>query len=114
VADDLQTVLLMQMGQFIDHDITSTPTSSSSCCKKGGKGIPDTFDGDKCFPITIPVDDPFWKGRKTCMSFARSLASPGLKCELEFRQQVIILHVLMIIFAVAKGLGRHILFSRLY
>merc|ERR1719471_502515 len=33
------------------------------------------------WPIPNPEDDPFWRGRKTCMSFARSLASPGLKCE---------------------------------
>ena len=86
VADDIQTVLVMQMGQFIDHDLTSTPTSSSSCCSKSSTST--SFDGDKCFPIPIPEDDPFWRGRKTCMSFARSLASPGLKCELEFRQQM--------------------------
>ena len=86
VADDIQTVLVMQMGQFIDHDLTSTPTSSSKCCSKSSSST--SFDGDKCFPIPIPEDDPFWRGRKTCMSFARSLASPGLKCELEFRQQM--------------------------
>ena len=86
VADDIQTVLVMQMGQFVDHDLTSTPTSSSKCCSKESSST--SFDGDKCFPIPIPEDDPFWRGRKTCMSFARSLASPGLKCELEFRQQM--------------------------
>ena len=47
-----------------------------------------SFDSEKCFPILIPARDPFWKGTKRCMSFARSLASPGLKCSLEFRQQV--------------------------
>ncbi len=48
----------------------------------------DSFDTKKCFPIEIPSDDPFWKGRKTCMSFSRSLAAPTLKCSLEFQQQV--------------------------
>ncbi len=47
-----------------------------------------SFDAEKCFPISVPSDDPFWRGRKNCMSFARSLPSPGLKCGLQFRQQV--------------------------
>ena len=49
---------------------------------------PDSFDTKKCFPIEIPKNDPFWKGRKTCMAFTRSLAAPTLKCSLEFQQQV--------------------------
>ena len=44
-----------------------------------------------CFPIRVPKDDAFWGPRnKTCLSFARSFAAPGLDCELEFRQQVLI------------------------
>ena len=39
-------------------------------------------------PIEIPVDDEFWQGRKTCMSFARSLTAPDLNCGLEERQQM--------------------------
>ncbi len=51
---------------------------------------PGKFDKEKCFPIRVPSGDPFWTGRrrKTCMSFARSLPSPGLKCGLQFRQQM--------------------------
>merc|ERR1719483_854081 len=32
--------------------------------------------------------DPFWKGKKTCMNFARSLASPSLTCGLQTREQL--------------------------
>ena len=37
--------------------------------------------------------DPFWRGKKTCMNFARSLSSPGLKCELQARYLSIYLSI---------------------
>ena len=43
---------------------------------------------DRCFPIDIPADDPFWKGKKRCMEFTRSLNLPNKKCNLQPRQQV--------------------------
>ena len=77
----------MQMGQFIDHDITHTPNHAKKCCNKDGT-FPASFDSNKCFPIEVPKDDPFWKGRLRCMDFARSLSSPNLKCDIDTRQQV--------------------------
>jgi len=87
VDDSDNTNLVMQMGQFIDHDITHTPNNAASCCGRNG-AFPATFDAEKCAPIRMFSDDPFWKGRKTCMNFARSLSSPGLKCELSTREQL--------------------------
>ena len=81
------SVLVMQMGQFIDHDLTHTPNHGLSCCTNGNL-FPASFDADTCFPIQMFPDDPFWRGRKTCMSFARSLASPSLKCNLQTREQL--------------------------
>lgn len=107
--DSEHTVLVMQMGQFIDHDLTHTPNHGQNCCGQGGtfpsmkerdpstqieehltdlNSFTGSFDTERCFPIEMDANDPFWKGSKTCMSMARSLASPGLKCSLEFRQQV--------------------------
>lgn len=87
-TDEIQTVLVMQLGQFIDHDITHTPTHSvSNCCNKDGS-FPSSYDSNKCYPIQVLPDDPFWKGRLKCMNFARSLSSPSLKCSLESRQQM--------------------------
>jgi len=85
--DSDNTILVMQMGQFIDHDITHTPNHAIQCCGRNG-AFPRTFDAEKCSPIRMFSDDPFWKGKKTCMNFARSLSSPGLKCELSTREQL--------------------------
>lgn len=85
--DDVRTVFVMQLGQFIDHDITHAPNHASQCCNKDGS-FPASFDSNKCYPIAVPSDDPFWQGKLRCMNFARSLASPNLKCELESRQQM--------------------------
>jgi peroxidase len=86
-SDPTNSVLVMQMGQFIDHDLTHTPNHGAACCTNGNL-FPTSFDADQCFPIQIFPDDPFWRGRKTCMSFARSLASPSLKCNLQTREQL--------------------------
>jgi len=86
-ADSDNTVLVMQMGQFIDHDITHTPNHGIQCCGRNG-AFPATFDAEKCSPIKLERNDPFWQGRKTCMNFARSLSSPSLKCGLQTREQL--------------------------
>jgi len=86
-ADKDNTILVMQMGQFIDHDITHTPNHGIQCCGRNG-AFPATFDAEKCSPIRMATNDPFWRGRKTCMNFARSLSSPSLKCELQTREQL--------------------------
>ena len=86
-ADTDNTILVMQMGQFIDHDITHTPNHAVQCCGRNG-AFPAEFDAEKCSPIRMFRNDPFWRGRKTCMNFARSLSSPGLKCELSTREQL--------------------------
>merc|ERR1712013_614814 len=59
-ADKDNTILVMQMGQFIDHDITHTPNHGIQCCGRNG-AFPATFDAEKCSPIRMATNDPFWR-----------------------------------------------------
>lgn len=90
------SIMLMQWGQFIDHDITLTPMTvghnmtTLECCPR-----PSTRDGTfhylhpACLPIMIPRNDTFYSryGEK-CMSFSRSEATPSEFCKLGVREQM--------------------------
>lgn len=66
------THMLMQWGQFLDHDISLSPvtqlrTGGIKCCPRASH--PD------CFAIEIPSNDPiFGKENKRCLNFVRSVA----------------------------------------
>ena len=51
------TLMVMQFGQFLDHDITLTPEGHTTkhCCSEQALagGFPD-----RCFPIAVPCEDP--------------------------------------------------------
>ena len=65
------THMLMQFGQFLDHDITHSPTSPSARCD-------DHCNATQfCYPIAIPPGDRRITGDKKCMSFSRSAAMCG-------------------------------------
>ena len=94
--EDIST-LFMQMGQFLDHDLTHGPTPERECCQKDTSGrhwiFPAdsyNFDPDNCFPIEVPTNDPFWGGRgRTCMEFSRTAISPTIpNCEGGKREQM--------------------------
>uniref|UniRef100_A0A0K0E5C7 peroxidase n=1 Tax=Strongyloides stercoralis TaxID=6248 RepID=A0A0K0E5C7_STRER len=72
--------LVMQFGQFLDHDITHVPTETGpngtnvdcSPCNS-----PETVNRN-CMPIEIPLDDPFFppfikNNERRCLPFIRSL-----------------------------------------
>ena len=61
------------------------------CCSNGKNPFDLTFDPDTvavCFPIQIPRNDPFYRGKKTCMNFARSETAPDMDCQPGPLQQV--------------------------
>ncbi|KAA0189935.1 Heme binding peroxidase-like 3 [Hyalella azteca] len=77
------TLMVMQFGQFLDHDLTFTPLN-----KGFQNSILDCRDCEspqrvhpECLPITVDSNDPFFpsvnisSGRPFCIAFTRSL--PG-------------------------------------
>jgi len=88
------TVLIMQWGQFLDHDITHTPITKGSnnaaisCCINGKFRQP----GDRhpaCLPIQIPPTDSFYAQHgQICMDFVRSLPAIRPNCNFGPREQM--------------------------
>jgi peroxidase len=72
------TTMKMQWGQWINHDITNTPTVQASyngmieCCNSGYNGPKNS----ECFPILLPKNDYQAKYNRTCMNFVRSTPCP--------------------------------------
>ena len=65
--------MIMQFGQFLDHDISATSFPEKRCCLNPGR--------PECFNINVPVSDPFYAQRhnlsSTCIDFARSRPACG-------------------------------------
>lgn len=69
--------MLMQWGQFLDHDIDLLVTSLSRARFRDGVECKDTCDNEPpCFPIQVPEDDPRIQSHH-CMEFTRSSAVCG-------------------------------------
>ncbi|XP_075993791.1 eosinophil peroxidase [Genypterus blacodes] len=67
--------LLVEWGQWIDHDVVLTPQSPSTAAFRTGADCTHTCSRDTpCFPIQIPESDPR-SGIQSCMPFFRS--APG-------------------------------------
>ena len=82
------TTFFVQMGQFIDHDLTLTPEESEpECCDENRFGelwlFNENFDEDRCIPIRVPDDDRIWGRRgRTCFEVHRSAVALSIPdCE---------------------------------
>ena len=70
VNSALVSHMTTQWGQFLDHDISRTPTEETEdCCLMA--------EAENCFPIVIPRNDSFYSTLstpQTCHKFSRSIA----------------------------------------
>ncbi|CAH1785404.1 unnamed protein product [Owenia fusiformis] len=83
------THMVMQWGQFLDHDITRTPMSSGfegtsiDCCAAVGE-----FPNGICdMAINVPANDLSFT-KQSCINFVRSAPTTDAACTLGARQQL--------------------------
>ncbi|CAG0879788.1 unnamed protein product [Darwinula stevensoni] len=89
------SLMLMQWGQFLDHDLTFTPQSRGfqasipKCCQRGGRqAIEPNSRHPDCYPMKVPANDShFAQFGVTCLEFVRSSPSPRIDCPLGPREQ---------------------------
>ncbi|XP_043235689.1 peroxidase-like [Amphibalanus amphitrite] len=91
-GDTTRSLLMMQWGQFIDHDLTATAASKGSggapirCCGPDIDNDP-TLLHPECAPLLISFEDPqFAKLNVSCLDFVRSAPAP--LCTYGPRQQM--------------------------
>lgn len=95
-ADTKTTVMLMQWGQFIDHDLSLAATTpmltpqgtNIDCCNRKLLNDPK-FKHPACISVLLPDDDPFYaRFNVGCMNLVRNAPSPPIGCRLRAREQL--------------------------
>ncbi|EFA05698.1 chorion peroxidase isoform X1 [Tribolium castaneum] len=90
------SLMFMQWGQLIDHDLVSTVKSRSfngtvpRCCRRGGQALlPPELTHPSCLPIEVSPDDWFLSSfGLRCIEFIRSAPSTRIDCDLGWREQI--------------------------
>ncbi|CAG0892265.1 unnamed protein product [Cyprideis torosa] len=89
------SMMLMQWGQFIDHDLTAAAQtrgfkgSVPRCCDEQGMPLTGNDHHPDCMPILIPHNDSFYSSHaQYCMQFIRSSPVSRTDCPLGPREQI--------------------------
>lgn len=95
-ADARVSLMLMQWGQFLDHDLTlaaTTPMLTAQgtmidCCNRRLLQDP-RFKHPACISVLLPDNDPFYaRFNVGCMNLVRNAPSPPIGCRLRAREQL--------------------------
>lgn len=90
------THMLMNWGQFLDHDLTQAVQSRGfngsvpRCCRNGGQDFQSIENmHPDCLPIEVPPFDWFLSPFNVrCMEFIRSAPASRVDCSLGWREQI--------------------------
>ncbi|GLV44154.1 Peroxidase [Carabus blaptoides fortunei] len=87
VQDHIWTLIAMQYGQIITHDMsmitgsTQTKPHSTQCCSPDGQLLEGSNIPEHCYPIVIPKGDPLLaKYNVNCMNFVRTITDRDRNC----------------------------------
>lgn len=82
VPDPTFTLILMQFGQYLAHDLGSQidKTDDYFCCKANGSWTYCDPTDTACVSIPIPPKDPIFPPSVQCMDFKRSVTDHDLYC----------------------------------
>ncbi|KAJ6655748.1 hypothetical protein lerEdw1_004801 [Lerista edwardsae] len=84
--DQSRSVMFMQWGQFLDHDLDFGPSTTATLTFQGGVDCDRNCEkAAPCFPIKIPPDDSRF-GRIGCIAFTR--AAPACNGGYAIRNQI--------------------------
>ncbi|XP_052739868.1 peroxidase-like [Bicyclus anynana] len=91
----LHSALSMQWGQLVTHDMLAqvmetTDEGGIQCCLGDGRDVlPQSMLNDKCIPICVTEDDPFYQQHGVkCLNFVRSVTAPRDDCSLGHAEQM--------------------------
>ncbi|KAH7636454.1 hypothetical protein HUG17_10424 [Dermatophagoides farinae] len=92
IPDPKYTLMLMQWGQFIDHDFTLASSTRAAtgqgliCCHPESQR---KVEHHACFPIEVPDQDSFYRRfNQKCMNLVRNAPAPRSGCSLGHREQM--------------------------
>ncbi|CAI9162509.1 unnamed protein product [Rangifer tarandus platyrhynchus] len=73
VLDEDRSLLFMQWGQIVDHDLDLAPETELGSSEHSKAHCEEhCIQGDNCFPIMFPKNDPKLKTQGKCMPFFRN------------------------------------------
>ncbi|XP_064379561.1 myeloperoxidase-like isoform X1 [Dromaius novaehollandiae] len=85
--DQQRSLMFMQWGQFIDHDLSFSPHTPARVSFSGKVDCETSCAKQPpCFPIKIPPNDPRIKNTKDCIPFFRS--APACDSSKGIREQI--------------------------